>query len=95
VEERCIAADVPVAPAYSARDIALDPHFAARRDLVEIDDPVLGPLRQQAPYPRLVGEPAPQPAGAPVLGAHNKEVWGDLVGVDATELEDLRVRGIV
>ncbi len=69
VERACVAHDVPVATAYNARDIALDPHFAARHDLVAVDDPVLGPLRQQAPYPRLVGEPTPVPSGAPVLGA--------------------------
>jgi crotonobetainyl-CoA:carnitine CoA-transferase CaiB-like acyl-CoA transferase len=43
VERACIAHDVPVATAYNARDIALDPHFAARHDLVAVDDPVLGP----------------------------------------------------
>ena len=95
VEERCIAHDVPVATAYSARDIALDPHFAARGDLVAVDDPVLGPLRQQAPYPRLVGEPPTTPAGAPLLGAHNAEVWCDLVGLTSEELDGLRDRGIV
>ena len=95
VEQACIAADVPVATAYSARDIALDPHFAARRDLVAVDDPVLGPLRQQAPYPRLVGDEQPLPAGAPELGAHNREVWCDLVGLGPSELEKLQSKGIV
>jgi len=95
VEHACIAADVPVATAYSARDIALDPHFAARRDLVAVDDPVLGPLRQQAPYPRLVGAEQPLPAGAPELGAHNHEVWCDLVGLAPSELEKLHSKGIV
>jgi crotonobetainyl-CoA:carnitine CoA-transferase CaiB-like acyl-CoA transferase len=95
VESACIAHDVPVATAYSARDIALDDHFAARHDLVAVDDPVLGPLRQQAPYPRLVGETAPVPAGAPALGAHNHEVWCDLVGVTPSELEELQAKGIV
>lgn len=95
VEERCIAHDVPVATAYSARDIALDPHFAARGDLVAVDDPVLGPLRQQAPYPRLVGEPPTTPTGAPLLGAHNTEVWCDLVGLTSKELDGLRDRGVV
>ena len=95
VERACIAHDVPVATAYSARDIALDPHFAARRDLVAVDDPVLGPLRQQAPYPRLVGEQQPLPTGAPELGAHNREVWCDLVGLEPSELEELQAKGIV
>jgi succinyl-CoA--D-citramalate CoA-transferase len=95
VELACVAHDVPVATAYSARDIAVDAHFAARHDLVNIDDPVLGPLRQQAPYPRLVGESAPVPRGAPALGEHNREVWCDLVGLTPSELEDLQSKGIV
>ncbi len=95
VEQACIAHDVPVATAYNARDIALDPHFAARRDLVTVDDPVLGPLRQQAPYPRLVGDEQPVPAGAPELGAHNRQVWCDLVGLAPAELEELQSKGIV
>jgi succinyl-CoA--D-citramalate CoA-transferase len=95
VERACVAHDVPVATAYSARDIALDAHFAARHDLVAVDDPVLGPLRQQAPYPRLVGETAPVPVGAPALGEHNREVWCDLVGLTSSELEELQSKGIV
>jgi succinyl-CoA--D-citramalate CoA-transferase len=95
IEALCITYDVPVATAYSAREIALDPHFAARGDLVPVDDPVLGPLRMQAPYPRLVGEGVAVPAGAPVLGAHNREVWCDLVGLSPAELEDMQSKRIV
>jgi crotonobetainyl-CoA:carnitine CoA-transferase CaiB-like acyl-CoA transferase len=84
-----------VATAYNARDITEDPHFEARHDLVSVDDPVLGPLRQQAPYPRLVGEDAPVPEGAPILGAHNREVWCDLVGLSRSELEELQTKGVV
>jgi len=68
---------------------------AVRGDLVAVDDPVLGPLRQQAPYPRLVGEDAPTPAGAPALGAHNRAVWCDMVGLSPAELDDLQAKGIV
>ncbi len=65
VERACIAHDVPVATAYNARDIALDPHFAARHDLVAVDDPVLG--SRCASRRRTRGwwaRPAP-PGGAP------------------------------
>ena len=95
VEAACIAHDVPVATAYSAREIAADPHFAARRDIVEVADPVAGPLRQQAPYPRLVGEDRPVPAGAPRLGADNEEVWCTLAGLTEAELAELRDKGVV
>ncbi len=93
IEAACIAADVPVGLAYTAADIAADPHMSFRHDLVTIDDPVLGPVRQQAPFPRYQGEEAPVPGGAPRLGEHNDDVWGALVG--AGELARLRADGIV
>jgi crotonobetainyl-CoA:carnitine CoA-transferase CaiB-like acyl-CoA transferase len=95
VEEACVRFDVPVATAYTAVEIAGDAHFAARRDLVTIDDPVLGALRQQAPYPRLVGEEQTVPAGAPTLGADSVEVWCTMVGLTAAEFDGLHARGIV
>lgn len=95
VEARCVAADVPVGTAYSAADIAADPHMRERGDLVEVDDPVLGPVRQQAPYPRFDGERPAAPAGAPRLGEHNEEVWCGLVGLSAGELERYRAEGVI
>jgi crotonobetainyl-CoA:carnitine CoA-transferase CaiB-like acyl-CoA transferase len=86
---------VPVATAYSAIEIAADPHFAERADLVEIDDPVIGPVRQQAPFPRFVGESRPTPSGAPELGRHNREVWCDLVGLTESEFAELDEAGVI
>ncbi|HUF85690.1 MAG TPA: CoA transferase, partial [Acidimicrobiia bacterium] len=88
VEEACVACDVPVATAYTAADIFADPHVAARGDLVEVDDPVAGPMRQQAPFPRLAGAPADVPTGAPRLGEHTRSVLGEL-GLDDSELDSL------
>jgi succinyl-CoA---D-citramalate CoA-transferase len=94
VEEACVACDVPVATAYTAADIFEDPHFAARADLVSVDDPVAGPMRQQAPYPRFVGESTPVPAGAPRLGEHTEEVLSTLLGLEPAEITMLADRGI-
>ena len=95
ITTRCVAHDVPVGTAYSAADIFADPHMAERGDLVAVADPVIGPVRQQAPFPRYVGEPPVVPAGAPCLGEHNEDVWCGLVGLSATELEALRRDGVV
>lgn len=95
VEAACVAHDVPVATAYTAADIFDDPHFAARGDLVTVDDPVVGPIRQQAPYPRFAGEPVPVPAGAPRLGEHTDTVLQDVLGLDDDIRQDLRDRGII
>ncbi|MEY2590036.1 MAG: hypothetical protein QOJ67_2020 [Acidimicrobiaceae bacterium] len=93
-EAACIAHDVPVATAYTAADIFADPHVAARGDLVSVDDPVIGPVRQQAPFPRFVGEPPTVPIGAPKLGEHTRQVLGELLGLDDAELDRLAREGV-
>jgi crotonobetainyl-CoA:carnitine CoA-transferase CaiB-like acyl-CoA transferase len=95
VEAAAVAHGVPVASAYTAADIAADPHMAARNDLVAVDDPVLGALRQQAPFPRFVGEKSSTPAGAPRLGEHTREVLGGVLGLSAAELDDLATDGVI
>lgn len=95
VEARCVAADVPVGTAYSAADIVADEHFAARGELVPVLDGRLGPVLQQAPFPRFDGEPPAAPAGAPELGADNEEIWCGLVGLSTDELADHRAAGVI
>jgi crotonobetainyl-CoA:carnitine CoA-transferase CaiB-like acyl-CoA transferase len=94
VEDACVACDVPVATAYTAADMFADPHFAARGDLLEVDDPVAGPLRQQAPFPRIVGEPVVAPSGAPRLGEHTRAVLGEL-GLSEHDLAELADQGVI
>jgi formyl-CoA transferase len=95
IEERCVACDVPVATAYTAADIFADPHMTARTDLVTVDDPVIGPIRQQAPFPRYVGEAASTPAGAPRLGEHTREVLHTLLALPDAELDRLGKMGVI
>jgi crotonobetainyl-CoA:carnitine CoA-transferase CaiB-like acyl-CoA transferase len=93
VEEACLAHDVPVGTAYTAADITADEHMLARGDLVTVDDPVVGPVRQQAPYPRLSTMDNSAPAGAPRLGEHNDEVWPDVLGPKA--YAEARAAGVI
>jgi crotonobetainyl-CoA:carnitine CoA-transferase CaiB-like acyl-CoA transferase len=95
VEERCVAHDVPVATAYTSADIFADPHFEARHDLVTVDDPVIGPIRQQAPFPRNVGETPVAPSGAPRLGEHTDEVLATLLDLSRADIDALRSKGVV
>jgi len=94
IEERCVAHDVPVATAYTAADIFADPHFEYRHDLVTVDDPVIGPIRQQAPFPRTAGEEPVAPTGAPRLGEHTDSVLRE-IGLSAAEIDALRSKGVV
>jgi crotonobetainyl-CoA:carnitine CoA-transferase CaiB-like acyl-CoA transferase len=87
--------EVPFGIAYSVADIFADPHVAARGDIVTVDDPVIGPVRMQGVYPRFSRTPGGVPAGAPRLGAHNREVYGSLLGLSADEIAALERERVI
>jgi len=95
IERACVDCDVPVATAYTPADMFADPHFGARGDLVDVDDPVAGTMRQQAPFPRFTGERPTAPSGAPRLGADTRQVFGDLLGLSTDELDALAADGVI
>jgi crotonobetainyl-CoA:carnitine CoA-transferase CaiB-like acyl-CoA transferase len=95
VEARCVECEVPVGTAYDAAAMFEDAHFAARGDFVTVDDPVAGPHRQQAPFPRLDGARPTAPSPAPTLGQHNEQIWGEVVGLSSAEQDRLRADGVI
>jgi crotonobetainyl-CoA:carnitine CoA-transferase CaiB-like acyl-CoA transferase len=95
IERIMVAAQVPVSRAYSIADIAADPHYAARGDIVTVDDPTIGPMRQPAVYPRLSATPGRVRRGAPKLGEHNDEIYGGLLGLSHEEIAALRRDGVI
>lgn len=88
-------AGVPSGRIYTSRDIATDPHYAARDMIVEVSEPMLGGeiVRQQGVVPKLSETPGGVAAGSPLLGQHTDEVLRAVVGAD--ELERLRVADVV
>jgi crotonobetainyl-CoA:carnitine CoA-transferase CaiB-like acyl-CoA transferase len=91
VEKRCVDNGVPVAPVLDVEGIFADPQIEFRGDLVSID----GPIRQQAPFPRVGKGPRAAPAGAPRLGEHTRDVLHGLCALDHTELDRLAEAGVI
>jgi formyl-CoA transferase len=89
IERTLVEAQVPVSGVYSIDQIVADPQVRARSSIVTVDDPVLGPVAQQGPVPRLDRTPARVVRGAPRLGEHNEEVYLSLLGMDRSEYDDL------
>ncbi|MEO8691966.1 MAG: CoA transferase [Acidimicrobiales bacterium] len=87
-------ARVAAAIVASASQLVHDEHLAARGDIVIVDDPIVGPMRQQAPFPRLTSAAAPV-RPAPSLGQHNEDVWCSELGLTADELARLRGDGVI
>lgn len=93
--DELVNAGVPAAPVFNAQDIVADPHFAAREMIIDVDDPVAGRIKQQAPVPKLSRTPGQIYATAPGVGEHNREVYGDWLGLDDAELAGLQAEGVI
>jgi crotonobetainyl-CoA:carnitine CoA-transferase CaiB-like acyl-CoA transferase len=89
------AAHVPCGPINSVADQLHDPHFAARGMIQSATLPDGETVTLPAVAPQLSATPGGQAWPGPPLGAHNGEVYGGLLGLDAGRLEDLRVRSII
>ena len=76
------SAGVPAGPIYAADDIAADPQYAARDMIISVPEPNLGgqEIRMQGIVPKLSRTPGGATQGAPLLGQHNEEIWGTLLG---------------
>ncbi len=95
IEAIMVEQDVPVARALNIADIVADPHYQARESYVTVDDPVAGPIKQPAVYPRLSKTPGEIRRPAPRLGEHNAEVYEDLLGLSAARMQELRDEGVI
>ncbi len=93
--EAMAEAGVPAGKVFTAEDMMEDPHYAARENVVEVEDPGIGPFPMQNVVPRLTATPGGVRWTGPALGQHNDEVFGELLGLDAAERDALRERGIV
>jgi crotonobetainyl-CoA:carnitine CoA-transferase CaiB-like acyl-CoA transferase len=95
IMERCQEAGCPVTAVFTVAEAAEHPHIAARNYLVDLEHPVLGRVRSLgAPFklPECPGGPA---RPAPLLGEHNRDVFGDALGMSANEMESLRAAGVI
>ena len=87
-------ARVPSGPIYNVADMMSDPHFNARGLFEEVD--VNGsPLRIPAMIPKFSETPGRTDWAGAEVGAHNREVYCGLLGMEESELEALREQGVV
>ncbi|MEO3888337.1 CoA transferase [Nonomuraea sp. B5E05] len=97
--EECLRAfaeaEVVASPVFTAEDIASDPVYAERGDIVTVDDPDLGPVRMQAALPHFHQAPGGVWRTGPALGEDNTLVYRDWLGLDAGELAKLEERGVI
>jgi len=86
---------VPAGRIYRAPDMLADPHFAARRSIVDVPHPTFAHLKMQDVFPRMSATQGTVRWPGPPLGAHNDEVYGGLLGLSADERAGLARDGVI
>ena len=76
-------------------DLARCPHLEARDFFQEVDHPVIGRIKVPFRLWSMPDAPAVYRSPAPLLGQHNNEVFGDLLGLDASRMAALAAQGVI
>jgi crotonobetainyl-CoA:carnitine CoA-transferase CaiB-like acyl-CoA transferase len=92
---RCAEGEVPCGAVNSIADIFAEEQFAARGDLVTVQDPRAGAVTVPAPMPFLSATPGRLHHLGAAMGAHNEAVFRGLLGLSAEELAQLKSAGVV
>jgi crotonobetainyl-CoA:carnitine CoA-transferase CaiB-like acyl-CoA transferase len=85
-------AEVPSGPIYSVADMFNDEHYQAR-GLFEVVESNGSPLTIPAMIPKMSETPGETRWPGPKLGAHNDEILGGMLGMDAAQIEALKKSG--
>ena len=91
----CAEAEVPCGIVAAIDEIFQDPQYAARDNIVRVDDPRAGEIAVPNVVPRLTGTPGSVDTLGPALGANNAEIYGGLLGLGDKDLEVLSGEGVI
>jgi formyl-CoA transferase len=87
-------AGVPCGSVLDSAEVLADPHLRQRGFITELEHPRRGTYPMPGNPVRLSDSPT-EVSRAPLLGEHNAEVYGKLLGLDDAELDTLRRDGVI
>jgi formyl-CoA transferase len=88
------AAGVPAGAVFDTLELSEDADLRRRGMFVTLDHPRRGKITIPGWPVRMSGSHVPVTA-APLLGEHNRAVYGELLGLDEPELTRLRTEGVI
>ena len=86
---------VPCSPLPTFDEVANDPHLLSREMLVEVEQPVSGKVKLVGSVYKMSKTPGNRKMRVPEVGEHNQEIYGDLLGMSACELEKLKNDSVI
>ena len=88
-------AEVTAAPVYDIDQFMADPHVRARGIITEVPDPEMGTVPMHPVVPRLSDTPGGIDWLGCALGAHNNEIFGELLGLSEQRIAELTEKGVI
>ena len=90
VEQATIDYSIPAGRVYRAPDMIADPHFQARKAIIEVETARHGKLKMQNAFPKFSVTPSAVRRPAPAEpGMHNTEIFAELLGLDPNDIARL------
>ena len=86
---------VPAAPVLRGPDLLADPHYKDRGTFVTVNHPQVGPKQYPGIPWKMSATPGRVRWPSPTLGQHNREVYGELLGLTGPEIDQLEQTGII
>lgn len=84
-----------LSPVYSIDQIFTDPHLQARDAITTVPDTDFGSVRMPNVVPRFKNDPGAIRSTGGAHGQDNAEIYGELLGLSASEQERLRAKGVI
>ncbi|WDZ91025.1 CaiB/BaiF CoA-transferase family protein [Nocardiopsis sp. HUAS JQ3] len=95
IARRLDSAGVPYANVATVREAAASPQLAARGMIVEAQHPSLGTIRMPNNPIHMEKTPPTVRKAPPQAGEDNDHVYGDILGMGAEEIRQLRAEGVI
>jgi len=88
-------AEVVAGPVLDIRDIVKDPQYKARENIIPVPDEDFGEVRMQGVVPKFEDTPGEVRHSGRQLGADNRAIFIDMLGVSESEFEALTAEGVI
>ncbi len=88
------SAGVPCGAVMDTVELLNNPHLRERQMIVDIEHPARGKISMPGCPVKLEDSPVTV-VSAPLLGQHNAEVYGQMLGLGESELEQLKSQGVI
>ncbi len=86
---------VPAGKMFRAPDMIADPQYQARHSIVKVAHEKFQNLMMQNAFPKFSATPGEIRWPGAEMGAHNDEIFGGLLGLDAAALQSLHTDGVI